>query len=105
MNSAKEYLNKNKADRLIFVGDFLDSFDRSINDQFKTLDIAINLIEQKVAQCVYANHEFSYMYPNMMKASGFNHATTGRFITGYTTTIMKLCKTYILINTILVPHP
>jgi hypothetical protein len=59
---------------VVFVGDYLDSFDRDIEDQFKCLNIVLDACRKGKAQALYGNHELSYLVPSM-QCSGFNRGT------------------------------
>ena len=45
----------------IFVGDFMDSFDRSWQDHAKCLELVIEAITKNEAKAIYGNHELSYL--------------------------------------------
>jgi hypothetical protein len=70
-----EYWIKNKAHRnLIFIGDYLDSFNRSIEDQYELLEMVLDAAENM--ENVYAlmgNHELSYLMPEKYQASGYKY--------------------------------
>lgn len=74
---AEYILTRNTSDKIIFVGDYLDSFDRPIEDQAKTLEIVLEATkaepERVVALC--GNHEYSYLNPQRYACSGFKQAT------------------------------
>ena len=56
---------------IIFVGDYLDSFDRTVADQRKTLELALDSIVAKKAIGLFGNHELSYLVP-WHRCSGYN---------------------------------
>lgn len=62
---AQQALSNKEADRVVFLGDYLDSFNRSPEDQVETLltvlEAAETLPDEVVA--LMGNHERSYMYP------------------------------------------
>jgi predicted phosphodiesterase len=62
--SAKEGLN------LVFLGDYLDSFDRSIPEQYDTLRLVLDAVNDDDVIALMGNHELSYLNPRM-QASGF----------------------------------
>ena len=45
----------------IFVGDFQDSYDHSVADHAKCLDLVLDAIEKGEAEAIYGNHELSYL--------------------------------------------
>lgn len=67
------------ADRIIFCGDFVDSWKRAVSDQIACIELALNNIGDGRVSAVWANHEWSYMEPKM-RCSGFNLATEAHLI-------------------------
>ena len=60
---AEEVLGDKGTNKIIFIGDYLDSFDRRVEDQIKLLDLVLDACESN-PETVYAllgNHELSYM--------------------------------------------
>lgn len=55
----------------VFVGDFLDSFDESIENQIKCLDTVLAAVAANQAIALFGNHELSYLIPHH-KCSGWN---------------------------------
>jgi len=47
----------------IFVGDFIDSFTRSVADHEACLELALTASEKGEAKLIYGNHELSYLMP------------------------------------------
>jgi hypothetical protein len=62
--------------KVVFVGDFLDSYDRSIDDQINGLMDALTAarMHPHKVQLIMGNHERSYLYADEV-CSGFNGAT------------------------------
>ena len=58
----------------IFIGDYLDSFNRSVHDQVNTIMAVRDAIESGQAVGLLGNHELSYFVPGM-RASGWHYAT------------------------------
>lgn len=58
------------ADRIIFCGDLVDSYTRSIEDQIKCVELALETAGNGVVDVVWANHEWSYFHPKM-RCSGY----------------------------------
>jgi len=52
-----------KEGKKIFVGDFMDSFDRSWESHARCLDLVLKAIKQGEAEAIYGNHELSYLMP------------------------------------------
>lgn len=57
--------------QIIFVGDFLDSRDRSLWDQEKCLSLVCDAIKLGKARAIFGNHELSYLFPQH-RCSGWN---------------------------------
>ena len=93
---------KRPSDRIVFLGDIFDSFDRSIKDQFLTFNKIKDLIEQNKADCIGGNHEWSYL-DFRMRCSGFEPATFLRRHE-FEPTVRNLFKPYLLLGNILVTH-
>lgn len=95
--------DKEEHDKIIFMGDMFDSFDRTVADQFKTFNMVTDLVKDGIAECVWANHEWSYL-DHRMKCSGFNKATYARRHE-FEPIVRNLFKPYLYLeDTILVTH-
>jgi hypothetical protein len=68
-------------ERIVFTGDFLDSYDHSVQDQLATLELVLDACEQRPEQVValMGNHEMSYLRPEY-RASGFSIALDSHLI-------------------------
>ena len=62
----------NKHERVVFVGDYLDSFDRTKVDQLQCLKIALKEHNGDSIICLRGNHEESYIDP-AARCSGWNN--------------------------------
>ena len=60
---------------LIFVGDYLDSWNRSVVDQIKSLELVLDAIKNNRAVGILGNHEMSYLNRSC-RCSGFSNATS-----------------------------
>jgi hypothetical protein len=60
--------------QLIFLGDFLDSFDRTAREQVAVAHRVIELTREGRARFVLGNHEWSYLDRNQ-RCSGWNNLT------------------------------
>lgn len=58
--------------RKVFVGDFIDSYDRSVEDHKQCYDLVLDAIERDEANAIFGNHELSYLIPAWHRCSGFN---------------------------------
>lgn len=56
----------------VFVGDFLDSFDRKVSDHEKCLVMVLDAVEKGEATAIFGNHELSYLMPRQHRCSGYN---------------------------------
>lgn len=67
-----EGLLQDKEQEIIFIGDFLDSFDRTTMDQLKLLHIVLEAVNTRDnVSTLMGNHELSYLEPSY-QCSGFN---------------------------------
>ena len=67
-----EELLQDRDQRIIFIGDFLDSFDRTIDDQQALLELVLDAVQSREnVSALIGNHELSYLEPHY-RASGFN---------------------------------
>jgi hypothetical protein len=89
--------------QVIFLGDFMDSFNRSVDDQIRCLQkVLVANQEHGRVRSVVGNHEISYMNPNV-RCSGYNGEAQGYFnlLKGAVT----LCfENYIWLDDILITH-
>lgn len=60
-----------KEGKKIFVGDFIDSYDRSVEDHKKCFDLVFDAIDKGEAEALFGNHELSYILP-------FTHGCSGK---------------------------
>jgi len=85
-----------KEGRKIFVGDFMDSFDRSWESHARCLDLVIGAIEQGEAEAIYGNHELSYLYPHH-RCSGWTEQNQ-HIMLSRRESVEKLFKSHIMIS-------
>ena len=69
VNKVEEALAKEG--KKIFVGDFIDSFDRSLEDHKRCYDLVLDAIEKGEAEALFGNHELSYLIPKH-RCSGYD---------------------------------
>lgn len=88
----------------IFLGDFLDSRQFTRDDEIKTLEIVLDLIEQGEARSCFGNHEWSYLEP-AMRCSGYEQAFDIR-LKPYKDRMRRLLETFFWLpeQKILVTH-
>ncbi len=86
-----------KDGKKIFVGDFIDSFDRTVEQHKKCYDLVFDAIEKGEAEACFGNHELSYILPERHRCSGYGN---GREIlmTHYGPICQKYFKPYILLQ-------
>ena len=73
---------------VVFMGDYLDSFDRTSLDCLNTLKVVTNavLAEPERVQALLGNHEMSYLKAKM-RCSGYNHKTASGLWPGWNETL------------------
>lgn len=92
-----------KEGKKIFVGDFIDSFYRTLEDHKKCFDLVLDAIDKDEAIAIFGNHELSYIYPNH-KCSGFTKERA-RLMAHYKERLLKNFKPFILLeDNFLVSH-
>ena len=52
--------------RTIFIGDYIDSYDRTVEEQFTTLTKVLDAVKSGKAIALRGNHEMSYLHQEMM---------------------------------------
>jgi len=90
------------ADRIIFVGDLVDSFRRSFEHQYDCVYLALQLAGNGRVDVMWANHEWSYLHPDM-RCSGW-HPQTQTFISANRQEILKKFKPFLYEAGYLVTH-
>ncbi len=101
-----KYLYDNfKNYKKIFVGDIVDSLIFTRAEQIKSLELVLQMIEEGNTECLFGNHEMSYLYPNNFKCSGFSNTMLSR-INPLKSKIFRLFKYFIYDkeNKILISH-
>ena len=66
--------------RIVFVGDFMDSFDRSVENQVRALMLALDAVDAGKAVAIFGNHELSYLMPPQHRCSGYTAAADAHLI-------------------------
>ena len=51
---------------VVFVGDIVDSYGRTLEEEFECMNLVLGLAEDGLATLIYGNHELSYLYPHMI---------------------------------------
>jgi hypothetical protein len=99
VDKLKEALNY--PGKVVFVGDFVDSFRTTVAEQVECIELVLQAIEHGMAQAVFGNHEMSYFGG---QCSGWNPAMQAHFDGGLGEKIRKAFKPYIWEDDILVTH-
>ena len=87
----------------VFVGDFVDSYNRVITDQRKCLDLVLDAIDRGEARAIFGNHELSYLRQHH-RCSGWNGAMH-HIMQEYRDRIMQKFEPFVLLeDRILVTH-
>ena len=81
---------------IVFVGDYLDSFNRSIDDQEKTLVTVLNAVDSGKATALYGNHELSYLVDKHF-CSGYK-SDTQRMLIPHKQRMFDLLSLWLVIN-------
>ena len=81
---------------VVFVGDYMDSFDRSIDDQERTLLLVLDAIERGKATGLFGNHELSYL-TMAHRCSGYN-LDADAMIIPHKQRMINLLKTHLIIE-------
>lgn len=86
------------AERIIFVGDIVDSYTRSVEDQIRCVELLLDLTEKANTnvECLLGNHEWSYLDPDQ-QCSGWKAATQAHFI-HLAERVRKAFKPFILVK-------
>ena len=82
---------------IIFVGDFIDSFDRTVMEHDECFRLVIDAIEKKKARAIYGNHELSYLMPDPHLASGWDKYRAA-VVRKYESKIRQLFDPYIILT-------
>lgn len=81
---------------VVFIGDYLDSFDRSIEDQFTALTKILRAAKDGRVVALMGNHELSYL-EEPMRTSGYNVALHAKLASDFddTMTVSRAMRTYL----------
>lgn len=88
----------------VFVGDFLDSYDRNTDDMEKCLTLVIEALEKDDCTVILGNHELSYMDHQRWGCSGFSVETAEMFSHYKGKLVMMAVPFYIPTEDFLVTH-
>jgi hypothetical protein len=82
---------------IIFVGDLVDSFDRSVGEQERCVKTVLDAIDAGKAECIFGNHELSYLMPTTHRCSGYKN-TMDMVLMQYRADILAKFKPAILLG-------
>jgi hypothetical protein len=82
--------------QVIFVGDVIDSYDRTVEDHKKCYDLMFDAIEKGKARSTLGNHELSYIFPHH-QCSGWDKWRAS-LMRHYQTMILDRFEPYILLR-------
>lgn len=91
---------------IVFVGDLLDSFNRSIDDQITCAKLIYDAAQVKDSrvQVLYGNHDFQYLHPEHCKCSGYKALTQMRVDVELRSQLMTVPKSHVWVGKWLVTH-
>jgi len=89
------------ADRIIFVGDIMDSWRRSPEDQIRALRLLLDHIGDRVS-VVFGNHDLSYLYRSQ-RCSGYKDETQLMF-NHHRDEVLEKFKPFVYEHNLLVTH-
>lgn len=90
------------AGKKIFVGDIIDSYDHTVMEHDECYRLIIDAIEKGDAECLYGNHELSYIMPHH-RCSGWENSRA-LIVQKYKTHIDKLFKPFLIVEDMLITH-
>lgn len=85
-----------KEGKKIFVGDFMDSFDRPWQDHAKCLALVLEAIDKGEAEAIYGNHDLQYYIP-FHKCSGWSEYNQHTMLVNREE-VEKKFKSYLLLS-------
>ena len=89
--------SKFPTEKIILLGDLVDSFTFTRTEQFRLLEEVLGDIgnEEKRIQCIKGNHEWSYLRPERMKCSGYSSSFAAQLMPFFNK-MFSLMPNYIL---------
>ncbi len=93
---AEKVLSRFRDERIIFVGDYLDSFDRTTEAHIQLLELLLDVQEHRDVITLMGNHELSYLMPETQVCSGYRF-TIQNYLDdnpSLTREMHRKCKTY-----------
>jgi len=93
-------------DHIIFVGDYFDSFDFSVETQIKLIELLLDAQKRDPEKIVMlaGNHELSYLIPGMRCSGHNNILSKWLYESGTASYLQEKLKTWVHINGWLITH-
>ena len=101
VHALRKYAYENNTP-VCFVGDIIDSYDRTVEDDIECMNLVLDLADDGLATLIYGNHELSYLRPHMA-CSRYN-TTMADWITQNKSRIEKTFVTHKWVGQYLVTH-
>ena len=102
VDCVKEALSRDG--QIIFVGDFIDSFDKTLTEHSECFQLVLDACKKGKARAIYGNHELSYLMPSKHQYSGYTSARR-HLVLQFARGIAEYFEPYILLEpTVLVSH-
>lgn len=90
--------------QMLFLGDFLDSFTESSENQIEVVKTVLDLQEKGKAEFLLGNHELSYINSRVWRCSGWNDRTS-RMMMQYKDELWERGLSYVILGAnIIVTH-
>lgn len=89
--------------RVVFVGDFIDSYDKTVTEHDECFRLVIEAIRSGKAKACYGNHELSYLMPDPHRCSGYEYHRSV-LMRKYESDIGELFDSFIIIGDTLISH-
>lgn len=94
---------QNTDHHIVFVGDYIDSYDRTSSDQIEALELVLNARETRDnVTALLGNHEISYLYPDY-RCSGWNPRMQA-YVDKHRERIVANLDLFVLVGDYLITH-
>lgn len=81
----------------VFVGDFMDSFERGDGEHEQCIELVCAAIERGDTEAIFGNHELSYLIPQIHRCSGYSKGRHG-IVAKHGDKIAALFKPHLLLD-------
>lgn len=104
INVFNKVMDSTEPDKLVFVGDILDSFDLNVQDQINIMDRMLHEVKNDpTISCIIGNHELSYINNKKYACSG-HMAKTQYFMNTRNKDVLKYFKRCLIVDDFLITH-